>query len=60
MNHRKDVHPSKRKCKNFPAGKCTWGKTCWFVHSEELMDVDESFKQEVQLLQLSHGILYKG
>ena len=46
MNHRNNVHPSKKKCRNFPGGKCTWGKTCWYVHSEELMDVDESFKQE--------------
>ena len=46
MNHRKEEHPSKRKCRNFPGGNCTWGKNCWYVHSEELMDVDESFKEE--------------
>ena len=44
MEHRKELHPSKRKCKNFPHEKCKWGKKCWYVHEEELMDVDESFK----------------
>ena len=22
-----------------------WGKRCWFVHEEDLMDTDESFKK---------------
>ena len=45
MNHRKDVHPSRTKCKNFPHG-CKWGVKCWYVHEEDLMDLDESFKNE--------------
>ena len=46
MNHRKELHPSNKKCNKFPDGKCTRGKTCWYVHEEDLMDVDESFKKE--------------
>ena len=44
MNHRKLVHPSIKRCRNFPDGKCTFGMDCWYVHEEQLMDVDESFK----------------
>jgi hypothetical protein len=44
MNHRKNAHPSNKKCRNFPGGKCSFGIDCWYVHEEELMDVDESFK----------------
>ena len=40
MDHRKTVHPSKKKCRDFP-GKCVRGDTCWWVH-EEPMDVDAS------------------
>ena len=49
MNHRKELHPSKKKCNKFPDGKCIRGKTCWYVHEEDLMDVDESFKKEEML-----------
>ena len=45
MNHRKETHPSNKKCRNFPGGKCTFGIKCWYVHAEELMDVDESFEE---------------
>ena len=45
MNHRKEKHPSNRKCRYFPDGKCHRGSTCWFVHAEDLMDVDESFSK---------------
>ena len=38
MNHRRDVHPSRRKCQNFPAS-CAWGQTCWYKH-EEPMEID--------------------
>ena len=48
MNHRKTEHPSNKKCRNFPDGNYTFGKDCWYVHAEELMDVDESFKQDEQ------------
>ena len=46
MNHRKLLHPSNKRCRNFPDGKCTFGKDCWYVHAEDLMDTDESFKQD--------------
>ena len=46
MNHRTERHPSNRKCRNFPDDKCEWGKKCWYVHEEDLMEVDESFKSE--------------
>ena len=39
MKHRKAVHPSNKKCRNFP-DNCKWGKECFYVH-EEPMDVDE-------------------
>ena len=34
MNHRRDVHPSRKACRNFP-GDCPRGDTCWFVHAEK-------------------------
>ena len=46
MNHRKEAHPSNKKCRDFPDGKCNFGLKCWYVHEEELMDLDESFKNE--------------
>ena len=39
MNHRKIVHPSKKKCRNFPTN-CTFGNDCWYVHHEP-METDE-------------------
>ena len=46
MEHRKDVHPSRKKCKYYPDEKCTRGNKCWYVHEENLMDVDESFSSQ--------------
>ena len=46
MNHRKIVHPSSKSCRNFPDGKCHFGLECWYVHEEQLMDVDESFNSD--------------
>ena len=46
MTHRKHIHPSNKKCRNFPSGKCNFGVDCWYVHEEELMEVDESFKAD--------------
>jgi hypothetical protein len=34
MNHRKTVHPSNKKCRNFP-GSCTFGNDCWYVHNKQ-------------------------
>ena len=28
MSHRKNVHPSNKKCRNFPGGKCSFGNGC--------------------------------
>ena len=38
MNHRRDVHPSNKKCRNYPTS-CTWGHSCWWKHQEP-MDID--------------------
>ena len=48
MNHRKNVHPSNKKCVNFPKGECCWNKQCWYVHEEDMMDVDDSFSNETK------------
>ena len=40
MNHRKSVHPSNKKCRNFP-GDCKFSSDCWYVHSEQV-DVEQS------------------
>ena len=29
MNHRKVSHPSNKKCRFFPDGKCNYGIQCW-------------------------------
>ena len=34
MNHRKNVHPSNKKCRKFP-NNCPHGNECWYVHSEK-------------------------
>ena len=44
MNHRKSVHPSSKKCRNFSAGKCTFNNDCWYVHGEENEDTLDNFK----------------
>ena len=44
MQHRKNYHPSNRKCRNFPEN-CTFGSACWYVHTDE-MDVDNNAKTE--------------
>lgn len=38
MTHRKNNHPSNKRCRNFPSS-CTFGKECWYLHVEP-MDVD--------------------
>ena len=38
MEHRKNVHPSTKRCRNFPAS-CTFGEKCWYVH-EQPMEID--------------------
>ena len=44
MNHRKIVHPSSKKCKNFPRGECNFGSGCWYVHDDdEKMDTEDTF-----------------
>ena len=48
MEHRKIMHPSNKKCRNYPGGKCSFGSECWYVHEEQLMDVDESFESPVE------------
>ena len=32
MNHRKLMHPSNRKCRDFVKGECQRGDLCWYVH----------------------------
>ena len=32
MNHRKIVHPSNKKCRNFSSNSCIFGEECWYVH----------------------------
>ena len=45
-NHRKSVHPSNKKCRNFLSGKCTFADECWYVHEETLNAEDslDNFK----------------
>ena len=38
MTHRKTVHPSNKKCRNFPMN-CPFGANCWYKH-EEPMETD--------------------
>ena len=43
MNHRKSIHPSNKKCRNFPA-TCKFGEECWYVHVEQ-METDQVCEQ---------------
>ena len=44
MNHRKKVHPSSKKCRNFSSGNCPHGRECWYVHGEETEDTLDRFR----------------
>ena len=44
MTHRKNIHPSNKRCRNFP-GNCKFGKECWYVH-EEGMETDQLPEKE--------------
>ena len=35
MDHRKNVHPSNKKCRNYLKGECSFGDKCWYVHEEK-------------------------
>ena len=45
MNHRKIVHPSNKRCRNFP-GNCNFGKECWYVHEDQMETESLSGSQE--------------
>ena len=42
MNHRKLVHPSNKKCRNFSSGKCNHGSECWYVHDGNIQPEENS------------------
>ena len=46
MNHRKVVHPSNKRCRNFLSGACKFEDECWYVHDKEDLsqNVFENFK----------------
>ena len=44
MEHRKEIHPSNKKCKNFDSGNCIYGDKCWYVHSAESEETQTIFK----------------
>ena len=45
MNHRKAIHPSSKKCRNFP-GNCKFANNCWYVHDEQMEseEIHDNFK----------------
>ena len=44
MDHRKNVHPSSKKCRHFSSGRCPHGLNCWYVHGEEQIESLDSYK----------------
>ena len=46
MNHRKELHPSNKKCRNLDDGSCKFGNRCWYVHEKEIMDTGEAKEPE--------------
>ena len=46
MNHRKETHPSNRKCRNFAKGECRHAELCWNVHDDSVKDHDSEESQE--------------
>ena len=51
MNHRKEEHPFKKKCRYFAKGECNFSsEDCWYVHGEDGKDdtntnqVEEDFE----------------
>ena len=33
MDHRKEAHPSNKKCRNYP-NSCRFGVKCWYLHED--------------------------
>ena len=42
MIHKKEVHPSNKKCRNLDDGMCRFGEGCWYVHDIEAITTDET------------------
>ena len=45
MNHRKIVHPSNKKCRNFSNGTCVFDDDCWYVHSKKTDNGEDTSDQ---------------
>ena len=48
MTHKKNAHPSKKRCRNFP-GSCKHGKSCWWVHVED-MEIDQESENKNEMM----------
>ena len=55
MNHRKIMHPSNKKCRNFPLNSCTFGSECWYVHEETLNLPNQSNVEEIPSVSLDQN-----
>ena len=43
MNHRKSVHPSNKRCRNFLADGCSFKEECWYLHGEISSKPEDTF-----------------
>ena len=43
MKHKKELHPTNTKCRNFNSGNCRFGNKCWYIH---IMKIDETKRPE--------------
>ena len=48
MKHKKELHPSNTKCRNFESGKCRFGIKCWYIHEDQSMNTDETKKPKFE------------
>ena len=48
MSHKKEVHPSTKRCRNLDDGTCRFGRACWYAHDTEARTTDETEEHETE------------
>ena len=46
MDHKKEFHPSNKRCRKFENRMCRFGNKCWYVHEEELTNTNGTKEPE--------------
>ena len=46
MDHKKEFHPSNKRCRKFENRMCRFGNKCWYVHEKELTNINGTKEPE--------------